>query len=444
MTNHRDPVEEWLSQDVEVLPPPPGTFHRVRRRARRRKAMQAASIAAGIAVVVAAGVSVPALTGNLFGRANPASIGAAAPATMAPASLHATASPGVDFLPGPALPHAGHGPAVPAGFRPESVTFVGNHGGYLGAVLGQAPCRGVICTAMAGTGNYGGSWTKMGAPPAVPQRVSQVRFADPRDGWAFGPALYATHDGGATWRAINTHGGEVVDLAAVGDRAFALIQKGSSPRCAPSAPTCSGFALYSAAVTSDRWTAISGGSGSGWPVNAGDLQLTQQGGYLLGGSRIYAGPVTGQAWHAVRASAAPLCLTRPGRDYTRLLAPGRLTLYLACGLAADYHKLVLYASGNGGRSWQALGTGPVPAGEARSLAVSPAGRLVLAAGNGLYFSGSGRSWNLADGIAAGVGFRYVGMTTSRLGVAVPSSPSATQIFVTGDGGRTWRAHTISP
>ena len=50
VTDRRDPIEAWLSSDVELLPPPPGAFERVHRRARHRRAMKATSAAAGAAV----------------------------------------------------------------------------------------------------------------------------------------------------------------------------------------------------------------------------------------------------------------------------------------------------------------------------------------------------------------------------------------------------------
>jgi hypothetical protein len=39
MTDRRDPIEAWLSADVDLMSPPPGTFERVHRRARHRKAV---------------------------------------------------------------------------------------------------------------------------------------------------------------------------------------------------------------------------------------------------------------------------------------------------------------------------------------------------------------------------------------------------------------------
>ncbi|MGI9009017.1 MAG: hypothetical protein ACR2FU_22980, partial [Streptosporangiaceae bacterium] len=348
-------------------------------------------------------------------------------------------------FPGPALADAGHGQAAPPGFRPVSVTFVGNRGGYLGAVLGQAPCRGHTCTAMAGTATYGRAWTGVGAPPAGPSAVSQVRFADPANGWAYGPALWATHDGGKTWRSIGTHGGYVLDLAAVGNHAFAVIGHGGAGCGASSTALCNRFTLMSAAVTSDTWAPVPSGSGSGHEV-AGGLQLTPRGGYLLAGGRLYAGPLTAGAWRAVPAAASgtPSCPTSPGADDVRLIAPGRGTLYLACGSVAGSRNLSLYASGDGGRTWQARGSGPVTAGAATSLAVSPGGTLVLATTTGLYYSSAAGSWRKAAGGSANdVAFRYIGMTTAKLGVAVPANPAPGDLFVTTDGGRTWQARPIS-
>ena len=64
MTDRRDPIEAWLSSDVELMPPPPGAFERVRRRARHRRAIKATSAAAAAAVIVVAGVVIPQVAGG--------------------------------------------------------------------------------------------------------------------------------------------------------------------------------------------------------------------------------------------------------------------------------------------------------------------------------------------------------------------------------------------
>ena len=63
MTDPRDRIDTWLSTEVEPLAPPPGTFERIRRRARRRKANRALMSAAGVLVVIAAAVLAPRVAG---------------------------------------------------------------------------------------------------------------------------------------------------------------------------------------------------------------------------------------------------------------------------------------------------------------------------------------------------------------------------------------------
>ena len=49
--------------------------------------------------------------------------------------------------------------------------------------------------------------------------------------------------------------------------------------------------------------------------------------------------------------------------------------------------------------------------------------------------------SVSGGVPAG-GFSYVGMTNATQGVAVPANASLGEIFVTSDGGRTWRPSPI--
>ena len=59
MPDRHDDVDVWLSERIEPLPPPPGTFDLIKRRARRRKYRKLAITAGSAAVIVAAAVTVP-------------------------------------------------------------------------------------------------------------------------------------------------------------------------------------------------------------------------------------------------------------------------------------------------------------------------------------------------------------------------------------------------
>ncbi len=83
----RDPLDRWLSQQVQPLPPPPGTFELISRRARRRKlrklavtVVSAAAVAAAVAVAVPVGLNLhlspPPTKGALRGRRLPDAVGA--------------------------------------------------------------------------------------------------------------------------------------------------------------------------------------------------------------------------------------------------------------------------------------------------------------------------------------------------------------------------------
>ncbi len=69
------------------------------------------------------------------------------------------------------------GAPTPPHFRPTSVTFVGVGGNrVVGAVIGQAgpPCSTPhVCTSLAGTSDYGGSWYGVSAP--VVRRAARQR-----------------------------------------------------------------------------------------------------------------------------------------------------------------------------------------------------------------------------------------------------------------------------
>jgi hypothetical protein len=465
VTDPRDQIDDWLGSEVTPLSPPPGALDRIRRRARQRKVRQVVVASAGCAVVLVAAVTVP----RVLSATRPTGVNrpvagaqhsvAASVAPSAGASTPApqgSGSPQVQVQQRTQLSTTTSGTAPPANFRPTSVTFVGNgQGGVVGAVIGQAgpPCATQYCTSLAGTSNYGASWYGVSAPvapdPSKPAGVSQLRFANLRDGWAFGPALYETSDGGWPWSPVDTGGQQVTALEASGQTAFAVFAT-----CAAStagyAADCTGFTLYSSAAGSTTWTPVSVPAGyqhmsASLPSSAA-LVLSAGTGYLLTPSgTVLAGPVPGGGW--IVAGPAP-CKPGPSQPTTGVPENAQLAAYqgqllLACG-GQPGGGATLYTSA-GGTSWQLAGTVPGP-GLVTGLASAGAKQVVLATTAGISYSADGgTTWHsatVAGPVPAG-GFTYIGMTSGTLGVAVPADPTLGSVYVTENGGQTWSKSPIT-
>ena len=463
----RDDLDSWMDGRVDPLPPPPGTFELIQRRARRRKYRKLAITAGAAAVVVAAAVTVPQVV-SLHGLSPaPAASGVAAGQSTSPSRTGGgspAASSATPVTSPPAAP-------VPANFQPSSVTFVSTGTGW---VIGQAGtpghCVTQYCTSVARTDDAGKTWTGVPAPltgsPDGTTGVSQIRFLNLQDGWAFGPELFATHDGGQHWAQIDTQGLRVTDLETVGDRAFALFAtcSGTGPDFAGQ---CTSYTLYSSLASGNDWTPVgpsTSGLADGGQDGSASIVLTGTRGYLLApDGMLYAGPADGSApWRAV----APIpsgCAVGPaqanGQPAGALLAAAHAhALVLACALPpvpGGAQKKLIFASADGGASWhpiEPVTAGPAPGAfvapalaAATSLAASPAGTVVLGTNQGIDVLPAGAlSWQrvVLAGAPAG-GFSFVGMTTDEQGVAVPADTAAGTVWFTFDGGRDWQASSVS-
>ncbi len=346
---------------------------------------------------------------------------------------------------------------MPADFRPTSVTFVGTDTGW---VIGQAStpghCATQYCTSVARTDNAGRTWAGVPAPltgaPDGATGVSQVRFLNLTDGWAFGPELCVTHTGGKTWAQVDTHGLRVTDLETVGSRVFALFASctGSGPAFATQ---CTSFTLYSSPAAGGDWA----------PVGAATTGLTDgaaERGRLPGAHRQPRLPARAGRGAVRRAGRRQRGVAAGGRAGLRLHrragpagrpAAGALLgavnateLILACtsagGSGSATQQKLIYSSPNGGISWLEMAQAPA-AGVAFSLAASPSESVVLGTDQGIDLLPAGDiAWQMATLTGGGPagGFGYVGMTTDDQGVALPADPSAGTVWFTFDGGQSWR------
>jgi hypothetical protein len=466
MDDHREPREDldrWLQARIEPLAPPPGTFELIKRRVRRRRYRQVAVSAVVAAAVAGAVVAVPRVATSVL-RINQDQSGQSA-ASAGSAPVRAPASQGTLGSPGsaPSVSASGAVPTqaapamVPANFQATSATFIGLHTGW---VIGQAGtpghCATQYCTSVARTSDAGQTWTGGPAPvtgaPDGASGVGQIRFLNTTDGWAFGPELFATTDGGQHWAREATGGVRVTALETVGTRAFAIFASctGTGPGFAA---RCTSFSLYSTPAGRDAWSPVSGVSGlsHGGQDGSASLVLTSSRGYLLApDGTLYSGPVDGTGpWQQVSSSPAGAATCTPGAAQADGQPSGALlatansaSLVLACTTSGGGAQV--FTSSDGGGAWQQAGT--VSGGTVTSAAAQPGGEIVLATTDGIRVSrDNGAAWRVYAQGAAGPpgGFSWVGMTSASQGVAVPVDTSQHTVWFTFSSGQTWKASAVS-
>jgi hypothetical protein len=290
-------------------------------------------------------------------------------------------------------------------------------------------------------------WAAIPAPPApwewasdtMPaDGVSGVTFADARDGWLYGPGLWATHDGGRSWRRVATDGAQVDSLQAAGGQVLAAFT------------TCAGqcgygsarFTVYRSPAANDDWHRVRGATGPG----IGRLAVAGSAGYAVGNegmsplTTMVTGPVTGPGPWLRRALPCP-------RAWQPAIAASAAGLALACNQPQGEHpvQVLLYRSADGGLRWHRATALSLEDG-AGSVSVGPTGMLVVA---GMY-SGmtlsrdGGRRWqavpSVDDTVAVQGGGTFLAvMTTDRFGFAIVQ---ALRAWLTRDGGRTWTSVTV--
>jgi photosystem II stability/assembly factor-like uncharacterized protein len=276
----------------------------------------------------------------------------------------------------------------------------------------------------------------------VPGSVSQIRFADPRDGWAFGPGLWATHDGGAHWHRIGTSGAGVFQLAAADGRVVALLSRGGA--ATPGSGSLP-FDVRTSPAGADAWRQVPGASGAG----EADLAVAGRTAYVVS-SRVFlassvapamllAGPADGSArWHRYP-------LPCPG-DWVVTLTTGPGVVMSCAGIGFHPTPTRVYQSVDGGRSWQHL-AGLVLEDSVGSVSVAPDGTILVSGTySGVLMSrDGGRSWHPVPAVddsqaVQGGGIVTAVMVTDQLGYAVVTGDA---FWLTHDGGHTWTALTVS-
>jgi len=282
---------------------------------------------------------------------------------------------------------------------------------------------------MRHTVDGGRTWTAVTPPPAG---LSEVRFADPEDGWAWDRVrgIWSTHDGGTTWTRVTIPGlateASIEDLeASAGVAHVALTQDDGTVR------------LADTPVGSDSWVLapITVTLGAG-PVPAGQLVLQGTVGWFVQVDRtVVAGArLEGRRW----MPWTPPCATVEGPATLAASSPTELVAVCDVGLWSTPQGEQLFVSHDGGTTWSAGVRIPVTSGGGE-VAVASRSTIVVAGDGGLVatFDG-GTTWST---VAQVTGVADFGFTTPTQGVAVVPGQSPT-LVTTHDGGHTWTTVTF--
>jgi hypothetical protein len=313
-----------------------------------------------------------------------------------------------------------------------------------GWVLGGAPCGSTSCVALLRTSNAGHTWSAEQAPPTtfapapysfyLSKGVSQVRFADPQDGWAYGPELWSTHDGGLHWNQIDL--GSVWSLeASDGDVHAVILQQ-----------TTNTLVMESSPANRDAWTTTGSLHSGAGPVPSADLVLQGQSGWVVVNDRTV---VDGDRLTAGRwASWIPACTGTGG--FAALSASSGSSLVALCqqGIWGGLQPPAVraYFSNNGGQTFYG-GSAPLPGdvNQTGNAVASPAPGVIVTDTyvNKQYelietFNHAG-SWVPVATVSGQA--TYLGFTSSSQGVAITSN-GKNVMLMTFDGGRHWAPVTF--
>jgi photosystem II stability/assembly factor-like uncharacterized protein len=256
----------------------------------------------------------------------------------------------------PGAPRASAQPTLRPYVRPSApddrgVTFTGlsftddRHGWALGQ-----RCTGGVCRAVLRRTTDGGvTWRRANGPPGTWMvddtfsygRARFVRFADDRNGWVFGRVLFATHDGGATWHAVDGLG-YVDDVVPAGGAVWTVSYEG----CASS--PC-GSQLYRGTVTGDAFVPVASAPRYGHAAfdaaDAAHAYLVDDGGFgdADAAKQVSATADGGATW---TVSPAP-CPSAVSRKFSAL-APD--ALWVLC--AGRDGRTAAARSADGGATWR--------------------------------------------------------------------------------------------
>jgi len=225
------------------------------------------------------------------------------------------------------------GGVIPADFQPGSFTAVSLDEWWM---LGSARCLtgSGTCGAIVRTTDGGSKFAGIPSPPVSSSEVTQLRFANALDGYAFDPELWQTTNGGASWVKVATPG-PVAELEAADGETYAL-------GC--DAANCASIELRRSPVGSLKWRKVS------TPVTLSyEAQLAVSGPdlYLLSGIKPPLVLLYSTDKAATFHKRANPCAATLGGSVTAA-ADGSSSIWAACPTGTEAGT---WLSNNGGTNW---------------------------------------------------------------------------------------------
>jgi photosystem II stability/assembly factor-like uncharacterized protein len=448
------------------VPVPPDAIDRIHAGARRRQQRRTGASALGaVAIIaiaaVAIGVRPHGNTSDVAGKlhtASPSPTIAAAksaspiPKPFGPASAAASAAPFSSAPPTSPLPQPltseSAAASQPGGFTPVSVSAVGLNDYW---VLGYTTSGISTSTTVLQTTDAGKTFTPVGSPPAIIGALSRglggglsdIRFGDTKDGWAFGSSLFSTTNAGTSWAPpVTGIPGSILDLVAANNTAWAIVQTASSSDA--SSPAVSDqYALWSTSYGkgAQSWSPVA------LPISLGSTSpsIVDQDGTV---TVMAAGPSGAiNKVHVLIGTAGKPFTDHVGpceQDLGGTLSNSKKAIWAECPGGTEAS---LYVSKDAGATWTASAVNDPRKIElergAAIGAIDDTTAVVFDAANQRLskISGTTVTPTSATDISD---VTFLGFTTPAVGFAITvgEDGSTTQLLRTGDGGATWPAVTF--
>lgn len=320
-------------------------------------------------------------------------------------------------------------------FRPDLVSAPTTHEVF---VLRQGACRQTSCSdQLERSGDGGRSWRRLPKPPArlgngtsATGTVGGLLFANADDGWLYGPALWATRDGGRHWQRI-TGIGQVEQMATGGGTVWVIVGNCRANH------GCSSYHLLRSPIRASDFTVVGlpralGHSGAP-PALAADPATVA----VLNTLRPSTANDSTIVEHSSADGASWTITTGPCfRDLGGRLSVGGSTIWSVCptgSLAAIYRFTGTTFGVLHSRKWDLFnGTEVIAAGAAGAILTTIANHVYWTVDRGAHWHRSrllphSDSWLLTNAT----------FPTARVGYAIDSGPTSARLVKSVNGGRSW-------